>query len=127
LASTEKHYHAVQFYKDESSLASTAAQFLADGLRSGQPGLVIATRSHTDTIVRELTARGLSVDALRTTGELQFFDAHKMLASFMFGGLPESSSVSTQPWRPYREAVRRAHAVPHSRVWRDGGSPLAGG
>ena len=25
LASTEKHYHAVQFYKDESSLAGTAA------------------------------------------------------------------------------------------------------
>ena len=89
MASTEKHCHAVQFYKDESSLASTAAQFLADGLRSGQPGLVIATRSHTDTIVRELKARGLNVDALRTTGELQFFDAHKMLASFMFGGLPD--------------------------------------
>jgi hypothetical protein len=89
LPSTDKQYHAVQFYKDETSLAGTAAQFLADGLNAGQPGLVIATRSHTGTIVRELTARGLNVDALRKTGELQFFDAQKMLASFMFGGLPD--------------------------------------
>ena len=86
---TEKHYHAVQFYKDETSLAGTVAQFLADGLSAGQPGVVIATPSHTETIVRELSARGLDVAALRTTGELQFFDAQKMLASFMFDGLPE--------------------------------------
>ena len=31
----------------------------------------------------------MDVDALRTTGELQFFDAQKMLASFMVGGLPD--------------------------------------
>jgi hypothetical protein len=89
LALTEKHYHAVQFYKDETSLAGTVAQFLADGLSTGQPGVVIATPSHTETIVRGLAARGLDVSALRTTGELQFFDAQKMLASFMFGGLPD--------------------------------------
>lgn len=86
---TEKQYHAVQFYKDETSLASTVAQFLADGLSMGQPGILIATPSHTETIVRELAARGLNVDELRTTGELQFFDAQKMLASFMCGGLPD--------------------------------------
>jgi hypothetical protein len=90
LALTEKHYHAVQFYKDETSLAGTVAQFLADGLSMGQPGLVIATPSHTETIVRELGALGLNVAELRTTGELQFFDAQKMLASFMFGGVPDA-------------------------------------
>ena len=89
MAATDKHYHAVQFYKDETSLAGTVAQFLADGLSTGQPGLVIASPSHTQTIVRELAALGLDVDALRTTGELRFFDAQKMLASFMFGGLPD--------------------------------------
>jgi MEDS: MEthanogen/methylotroph, DcmR Sensory domain len=86
---TEKHYHAVQFYKDETSLAGTVAQFLAEGLSTGQPGIVIATPSHTETIVRELTARGLDVAELRITGELHFFDAQKLLASFMFGGLPD--------------------------------------
>jgi hypothetical protein len=85
----QKQYHAVQFYKDETSLAVTVAQFLADGLRIGQPGIVIATPSHSETIVRELSARGFDVVALRTTGELQFLDARKMLASFMFAGFPD--------------------------------------
>ena len=113
---TEKHYHAVQFYKDETSLAGTVAQFLADGLSMGQPGLVIATPSHTETIVRELAARGLNVDELRTTGELQFFDAQKMLASFMCRRITRSGAVSIEPWRCHREAVRRTHAMPDSRV-----------
>jgi hypothetical protein len=86
----EKHYHAVQFYKDETSLAGTVAQFLADGLSTGQPGLVIATPSHGDSIVRELTSRGLDVDALRSTGELQFLDARKMLGAFMVDGMPDA-------------------------------------
>jgi hypothetical protein len=89
LPHTDKHYHAVQFYKDETSLAATVAQFLADGLGIGQPGIVIATPSHTETIVRELVARGLDIAALRTTQELQFLDAQKMLASFMFRGVPD--------------------------------------
>jgi hypothetical protein len=89
LPPTEKHYHAVQFYKDETSLAGTVAQFLADGLSTDQPGLVIATPSHTETVVRELAARGLNVAALRITGELQFFDAQKLLATFMIGGVPD--------------------------------------
>jgi len=92
----EKHYHAVQFYKDETSLARTVAQFLADGLSSGEPGFMIATPSHTEMNVRELTARGFSEDALRTTGELQFFDAQKMLASFMIDGLPDPALFRTK-------------------------------
>jgi MEDS: MEthanogen/methylotroph, DcmR Sensory domain len=89
MAMPGKHYHAVQFYKDEQSLAATVAHFLGEGLAEGQPGLVIATPTHTDAVVRELTARGLSVDALRSTGELQFFDARKMLESFMIGSMPD--------------------------------------
>jgi len=85
----ETHYHAVQFYKDETSLAATVARFLADGLSAGQPGLVIATPSHSESIVRELAARGLDVNALRTTGELRFFDARKTLASFMVEDMPD--------------------------------------
>ena len=89
MASPEKHYHAVQFYKDEASLAGTVAQFLADGLVIGQPGLVMSTPMHADSIVRELASRGVDVQAVRTTGELQFFDARKALLSFMVGDLPD--------------------------------------
>lgn len=92
----EKHYHAVQFYKDEASLSATVAQFLADGFKTGQPGLVIATPSHTESIVRELETRGLAVGTLRATGELQFFDARKMLGAFMVNGLPDPGLFRTR-------------------------------
>ncbi len=62
------------------------ARFLAEGLDARQPGLVIATPSHTSTIVEQLAERGLDVNELRRTGELQFFDAQKMLDSFMVDG-----------------------------------------
>lgn len=89
MATPEKHYHAVQFYKDEASLAGTVANFLAEGISTGQPGLVIATAAHADSIIREVAQLGLDVETLRTTGELQFFDARKTLSSFMIGALPD--------------------------------------
>jgi hypothetical protein len=89
MAISDKHYHAVQFYKDEESLAGTVAQFLAEGINTGQPGLVIATPSHAETISRGLAKCGVDVQSLKATGELQFFDARKMLSSFMSNGLPD--------------------------------------
>ncbi len=83
------NYHAVQFYKDEDSLAATAAGFLADGIAMGQPALVVATSSHTARIFSVLKSRGLDVDLLRRTGELTVFDARKMLSSFMVGNMPD--------------------------------------
>lgn len=129
MAMPEKHYHAVQFYKDEQSLAATVAHFLGEGLNAGQPGLVIATPTHTEAVVRELIARGLNVDALRSTGELRFFDARKMLAAFMIGTLPDPVLFRTNvgdlieklcagrapcPIRAYGEMV--------DLVWQDGNS-----
>ena len=82
-------YHAVQFYKDDDSLAATAAGFLADGIAQGQPALVVATAAHTTRIIASMKTRGLDVDELRRTGELNLFDARKMLSSFMVGNLPD--------------------------------------
>lgn len=83
------NYHAVQFYKDENSLAATAAGFLAEGIEMAQPALVVATASHTAHIVAALKLKGLDVAALKRTGELNMFDARKMLSSFMVGRMPD--------------------------------------
>lgn len=83
------NYHAVQFYKDDDSLAATAAGFLVDGIAEGQPALVVATAAHTARILAAVKARGLDVDELRRTGELNLFDARKMLSSFMVGSMPD--------------------------------------
>jgi hypothetical protein len=89
MSQPEKHFHAVQFYKDEASLAGTVARFLAEGIAAAEPGLVIATAAHADIILRELAALGQDVATLRETGELQFFDARKVLLSFMVADLPD--------------------------------------
>jgi hypothetical protein len=83
----EKHYHAVQFYKDEHSLAGTVARFLAEGLSSGEPSIIIATPSHSDLILKEVSSLGLDTDERRRTGELHILDASKALSSFMVGGM----------------------------------------
>jgi hypothetical protein len=85
----EKKHHAVQFYKDEESLAKTVGQFLADGFQIGEPAILVATPSHTDAVQAELEAAGFDVQHLRRTRELQLFDARKMLSGFMTNGVPD--------------------------------------
>lgn len=103
MARSDKPYHAVQFYKDEVSLVATVANFLAEGFRNGEPGLLIATPAHAECITRELARCDLDVETLRTTGELQFFDARKALASFMIDAQPD----------PVRFRSRIGEAIEH--------------
>jgi len=89
MESQENHFHAVQFYKDAASLADRVATFLADGLKLGHPGLIVATSTHAAAIARALEAVGVDVAALRKTGELQVLDARKLLGAFMVAGQPD--------------------------------------
>jgi hypothetical protein len=86
----DNHYHAVQFYGDERSLAQTVARFLADGFHAGQPGIVVATPAHTSSVLYELKKMGVNTHELRKSGEMQLFDARKMLSAFMVNGMPDS-------------------------------------
>src|SRR5689334_12907362 len=86
----EKHYHAVQFYKDDTSLAKTVATFFSDGFRTGEPAVIIATAMHTRTIVNELVAEGFDPDELRRSRQLQTVDADKILTTFMLDGTPDT-------------------------------------
>ena len=89
MQSQSNHFHAVQFYKDAGSLAGTVATFIADGLQSGQPALIVASSAHAAGIIRALEAAGIDVAEARSTGELQVLDARKMLSAFMVAGRPD--------------------------------------
>ncbi len=82
-------YHAVQFYKDAKSLAETSAKFLMDGLTAGEPIVIVATSVHAAAILAELGNLGCDTHAARTTGEIQTFDARKMMSSFMVNNRPD--------------------------------------
>ena len=82
------HHHAVQFYGNDESLIATVGGFLSEGLVTGHPAIIIATRSHNEAIARELASRLIDVDAAATARELHFLDADAMLATFMVGDIP---------------------------------------
>ena len=76
-------YHAVRFYENEKSLAQMVAEFLADGLSDGHPGMVVATPAQRAEISRALVVRGVDVVSLQRSGDLVLLDAEDTLFSFM--------------------------------------------
>jgi len=76
-------YHAVRFYDNEKSLAQIVAEFLAEGLTGGTPGIVVAAPSQRAAILRELVIRSFDVVSLQASGELVLLDAEETLATFM--------------------------------------------
>jgi MEDS: MEthanogen/methylotroph, DcmR Sensory domain len=87
--SSAAYPHAVKFYKDESSLGRTVAEFLAPGLRERWPAIVIATPEHRTLIVSELRRQDLDVRQLEADGDLQVLDADAVLGRFMIGPEPD--------------------------------------
>lgn len=83
------HLHAVRFYPDAVSLSDIVVDFIAEGLRTLQPAIVIATPEHGATIVAQLQQQGL--DALRLQKQQRMFvcDAHELLSRFMVEGMPD--------------------------------------
>lgn len=89
MKSGSEHFHAVRFYVDDTSLCRMVAGFIGDGLAAGQPAVVIATPSHSDSILEELHALSFDGDHLKSTGDLQLLDAERTLSSFMKAGSPD--------------------------------------
>jgi hypothetical protein len=82
----------VQFYGNEDRLFSTAAGFLAEGLISGEPAIIIATPAHRAGILNQLTARLIHVEQARRNGDLLVLDAQEMLDLFMHDGAPDADA-----------------------------------
>jgi hypothetical protein len=75
----------VHFYQDDDSLRRVVVDFLADGLRAGQPVVSIATERHTELFAAGLSERGFDVTAGQATGILQLLDARHVLDQVMAG------------------------------------------
>ena len=76
-------YHAVRFYDSEISLAQIVANFLAEGLTHGTPGIVVAAPSQRAAIVRALVVRSFDVVSLQQSGDLVLLDAEETLSAFL--------------------------------------------
>jgi len=77
--------HAVHFYPADGELAASASRYLADGVRSGDGVVVVATGPHRDAFVSGLAAAGVAVGAAERDGRLLLVDAAGLLATFLDG------------------------------------------
>jgi KaiC/GvpD/RAD55 family RecA-like ATPase len=105
------HHHTVQFYGDDNSLFTTVSAFLADGLVTRQPGIVIATEEHREAIVAHLCGRLIDCDEAVRKGDLILLDADEMLALFMVGDSPDPDLFDANIGRFIEQLLQGRHDV----------------
>ena len=126
------HFHAVQFYEDDSSLITLVAKFLAEGFQQAQPAVVIATTEHRTAIEEALAARQLDVKRMKKLGDLLVLDAHEVLNTIIADGMPHPrlfnhiiGTVFEQIARMHPDRPIRAYGEMVNVLWKDGMSAAA--
>ena len=124
--------HIVQFYEREETLVETVAEFLAEGLRAGERGLVFATGEHREAFRFRLAALGVDVGAACRRGQLTLLDARAALDSFMAGAAPDAGLFHRHVGEPVARALdagvgsrARAYGEMVDLLWRDGNAQAA--
>src|ERR1700733_11818155 len=77
--------HVVQFYGADEELAVTVGGYLAEGIRSGDGILVVATAPHRLLFAAELARAGIDLAGEREAGRLLTEDAAEVLDRFLVG------------------------------------------
>jgi hypothetical protein len=121
------HFHAVQFYNDDASLARIVGGFLAEGLAAGDPAIVIATPDHRAALEASLRLQSIDVDALERRGDIVLLDARETLERFMVDGMPDAASfrrvigdVIERVCATRSECTVRAYGEMVNVLWKDG-------
>jgi hypothetical protein len=122
------HFHGVQFYKDDDSLITVVAKFLADGFKQYQPGIVVATPEHRSGIEEALGARHqLDVTRMKKLGDLVLLDARDVLDTIMADGMPHTrlfnhvvGTMLEQVARIHPNRSIRAYGEMVNELWQDG-------
>ena len=126
------YHHAVQFYGTDQSLFSTVAAFLAEGFVSGQPAIVVATRTHSAGIVEHLCSRLIDCDRAVRNGDLVMLDAGATLDLFMVGETPAPDLFERNVGRLVDQAINgrkrtvlRVYGEMVDVLWKQGRSDAA--
>jgi hypothetical protein len=82
--------HHVEFYEGESFIFDPVARFFADGLRAGQPLVLISTADHRDGIATALSSLGFEMQVAEADGRFMWLDARETLSRFMVDGMPDA-------------------------------------
>ena len=122
----------MQFYGSESTLYSTAATFLSEGLILGQPALILATPEHRQGIVEQLYERLVDCECAVRDGDLVLLDAQATLDLFMVDDRPNVDlfhenvgRIVGQVLNGRKRTVLRAYGEMVDLLWRQGRTQAA--
>jgi DNA-binding NarL/FixJ family response regulator len=107
--------HEVGFYSDESSLLENVTQFIGAALDLGHAAIVVATKSHRDSLLSRLEVRGLDIGAAIKQGRLVALDATDVLSAFLLNGMPDPA-LFMEAFGNLIAKVVKAAKVEHPRV-----------
>jgi len=83
------HRHEVLFYSDDAVLLDGFTRFIAAALKAGNAAIVLATKSHRDSLLQRLKAEGVDTDGALHQGTYLPLDAADALSTVMVDGLPD--------------------------------------
>jgi DNA-binding NarL/FixJ family response regulator len=83
------HHHEVLFHSDDAILLDSVTRFIAAALEAGNAAIVIATKSHQDSLLQRLKAGGVDTDGALQQGTYISLDAADILSAIMVNGLPD--------------------------------------
>lgn len=119
--------HDVQFYDGEDFLVREVAKFLAEGIRSGQPLIVVATEAHRKQFASRLRELGFDADEYYFGSEAVWLDARDTLSGFMEGGMPNRDlfeatlgAVFDRLLGNHNYLVARAYGEMVDLLWKEG-------
>jgi len=89
--STEKapRRHEVLFYSDDTVLLDSVTRFIAAALKAGNAAVVLATRSHRDSLLHRLKAEGVDADGALQQGTYISLDPADTLSTIMANDMPD--------------------------------------
>ena len=124
--------HDVLLYESDEFLASVVGQFLADGVRTGQPIVVVATPAHRKQIVARMRALGADPDGLVSGRDVFMLDARDTLATLMEGSVPSPELFNATVASLLEKLIAKrsnvvvcAYGEMVDLLWRDGNAEAA--
>jgi hypothetical protein len=103
--------HIVQFFDSDESRAECVAEFLAEGIRLGEPAIVVARPSNWVNAVEQLEARGVAVRQALADGLIVVKDAEDTLRRLSRNGSPDSAAFEMVVGKPVAGLARRGSRV----------------
>jgi DNA-binding NarL/FixJ family response regulator len=108
-------HHEVLFYSDDAVFLEGFTRFIAAALKAGNAAILVATKSHRDSLIQRLKAEGVNVDRANQQGTYISLDAANSISTIMVDGLPDPSRYF-ESISGLIEAASEAAKAEHPRV-----------